>query len=67
MLADLPNHHLQWRPKNASPWIYLQSKRLKSILLSCRKECDQLDMDYDDEDVRELNRIIDKLTDMKVC
>lgn len=44
-----------------------QTSRLKSILLSCREECDQLDIDYDDEDVRELNRIIDKLTDTKVC
>lgn len=44
-----------------------ETSRVKRILLSCREECDQLGIDYDDEDVRELNHIIDKLTDTKVC
>jgi len=44
-----------------------QTSRVREILLSCRNECDQLDVDQNDEDVKELNRIIDKLTDMKVC
>ena len=35
-----------------------QTSRVKGILRSCREE---------DEDVMELNRIIDKLTDAKVC
>ncbi|KAF8959305.1 hypothetical protein BDZ97DRAFT_1761499 [Flammula alnicola] len=42
-----------------------QTSRIKGILLSCREECDQLGIDEEDEDVRELNRIIDKLTDAK--
>ncbi|KAJ3512375.1 hypothetical protein NLJ89_g3555 [Agrocybe chaxingu] len=40
-----------------------QTSRVKGILLSCREECDQLGIDEDDEDLRKLNRIIDKLTD----
>lgn len=44
-----------------------QISRVKGILRSCRDECDQLGIDEEDEDVRELNRIIDKLTDAKVC
>ena len=44
-----------------------QTSRVKRMLLSCCEECDQLGIDDDDEDVRELNRIIDKLTGTKVC
>ena len=44
-----------------------QTSRVKRILLSCREECHKLGIDDDDEDVREMNRIIDKLTDKKVC
>ena len=43
-----------------------ETSRVKEILRSCRDECDQLGIN-EDEDVRELNRIIDKLTDTKVC
>ena len=43
-----------------------QTSRIKGILLSCREACDQLGIDEEEEDVRELNRIIDKLTDAKV-
>ncbi|CAA7269834.1 unnamed protein product [Cyclocybe aegerita] len=42
-----------------------QTSRVKGILLSCREICDQLGIDEDDEDLRDLNRIIDKLTDAK--
>jgi len=31
-----------------------QTSRVKRILLSCREECDQLGIDDDDEDVREV-------------
>jgi hypothetical protein len=44
-----------------------QTSRLKKIFRSCRDECVQLGMDDEDEDVMKLNRIIDKLTDTKVC
>ncbi|KAF8964919.1 hypothetical protein BDZ97DRAFT_2058247 [Flammula alnicola] len=42
-----------------------QTSRIKGILLSCREECEQLGIDEADEDVRELNHIIDKLTGAK--
>ena len=42
-----------------------QISGVKGILRSCRD--DQLGIDEEDEDVRELNRIIDKLTGAKVC
>lgn len=42
-----------------------QTSRVKGILNSYRDELDQLGKD--DEDVMELNRIIDKVTDAKVC
>ena len=44
-----------------------QTSRVKGILRSCRDECEQLGINEGDEDVMELNRIIDKLTDAKVC
>ena len=44
-----------------------QTSRVKEILRSCRDECDQIEIDEEDEDVMELNRIIDKLTGAKVC
>jgi hypothetical protein len=40
-----------------------QTSRVKGILRSYRDECDQLGIDAEDEDMRELNRIIDKFTD----
>jgi hypothetical protein len=44
-----------------------QTSRIKRILLYCREECDQLGIDEEDEDMRALNRVIDKLTDAKAC
>jgi hypothetical protein len=43
-----------------------QTSRIKEILLSFRDECDRLDIDEEDDDVRELNCIINKLTGAKV-
>ncbi|PPQ83151.1 hypothetical protein CVT25_005394 [Psilocybe cyanescens] len=42
-----------------------KTPRVKEILLACLEECNKLGIDEDDEDVRALNRIIHKLTDMK--
>ena len=42
-----------------------QISGVKGILRSCRD--DQLGIDEEDEDVRELNRVIDKLTGAKGC
>jgi hypothetical protein len=44
-----------------------QTSQIKEILLSCHEECDQLGIEKEDEDVKELNCIINKLTDAKVC
>ena len=46
------------KKRNFSDLSAEQTSRVKGILRSCREE---------DEDVMELNRIIDKLTDAKVC
>ncbi len=43
-----------------------QTSRIREILLSCREECDQLSIDQNEDDVKELNRIIEKLTNTKV-
>ena len=40
-----------------------QTSQVKGILLSCCDQCDQLGIDEEDEDVMELIRRIDKLTD----
>ena len=44
-----------------------QTSLVKGILRSCLDECDQLGIDEEDKNMRELNCIIDKLTDAKVC
>jgi len=38
-----------------------QTSRIRAILLSCRDECDQLGIDQNEDEVKELNRIIEKL------
>jgi hypothetical protein len=43
-----------------------QTSRVRQILLSCREACEELEVDDDDDNLQELNRIA-KLTDTKVC